>query len=185
MPWSKKEKLAAAVERLAISKTDAEAWAWLVECLWPLVLAINFRILRGNQDLAEDAAQETFVRVFQYVRFEEFREKPGDFEFYARAMAGNVGRSYLSWILREPSYSQEPVEDLEGGDESVERALIGRDEIATLLAGLNPEEQKLALLLGDGASLGEIAEALGISYSNAAVRVHRLRQSQAKQLKTK
>jgi RNA polymerase sigma factor (sigma-70 family) len=187
MSSTTEEKLAAAIERLARSKQDQEAWDELAGCLWPLIAAINFRILRGDRELAEDASQESLLRIFRYVRFDEFRNKANDFESYARAIARNVGRRYLAQLLHEPSYLQEELEpqtnNARGADLGEER-IVQRDEIATLLAGLSPEERRLVGLLEQGASLSEIAEALGISYSNAAVRVYRLRQTLSNPLKT-
>lgn len=180
------EKLADAVERLSRSKADEEAWQVLVSCLWPLIVAINFRILRGDRGLAQDAGQETLLRIYRYVHFEEFAKKPAEFESYARAIARNVGRSYLARLLREPSYEYEELEGQNEPDphkESREQITIQKDEISSILAGLSPDEQLLAKLMQDGASLDEIANTFGISYSNAAVRVHRLRLVLSRSLK--
>jgi DNA-directed RNA polymerase specialized sigma24 family protein len=44
-----------------------------------------------------------------------------------------------------------------------------------LLATLNPEDQQLFRLLIEGYTLPEVSGRLKLSYSNAAVRLHRLR----------
>jgi RNA polymerase sigma factor (sigma-70 family) len=182
------EKLPAILKRLRRSRSDEEAWRMLVRYLWPLVVAVNFRVLRGDRELAEDASQEVFLRIFRYVRFDDFVDKPEDFQSYVRAICRNVSRSYLARLLHEPSYLQEELADEAGRtagpkSEDAERGIIRRNELSTLLVGLDPEDQKLVLLLQEGASISEVAAALGTTYSNAAVRIHRLRQNLSNSLK--
>ncbi len=57
-----------------------------------------------------------------------------------------------------------------------------RDE---LLSGLDPADQQLMKLLIEGYTLPEISSRLELSYSNAAVRLHRLRQTLRKYMQDK
>src|SRR6266481_1527611 len=117
------DKLSPILKRLCRWRADDEAWQMLVRHLWPLVVAINYRILRGQRDLAEDASQEVFLRIFRYVRFDDFVSKPEDFQSYVRAICRNVSRSYLSQLIREPSFLQEELRDQDG-----KSAGLGRDD---------------------------------------------------------
>jgi RNA polymerase sigma factor (sigma-70 family) len=182
--------LSTTLKRLYRSRSDQAAWDLLYTQLWPLLVGINYRILRGHRELAEDASQEAFLKIFRYVHFGDFVEKPEEFRSYVRAICRNVSRTYLSRLLKEPSFSQTELDTeperpagFSGRDE--ELAALERDALAHLMNRLSLEDQRLVALLQQGADLGEIAQSLGISYSNAAVRLHRLRQRLSKSMNTK
>ena len=189
MDKTSSEILSSVLGRLDRSRMDNLAWQTLYKRLWPLMVGTNYRILRGHRDLAEDASQEVFLRIFQYVQFKNFVGKPDDFTRYVRAMCRNVSLTYMSKLLREPSFFQEELKNDSGGDgrsrwSDPERELVKRGEISRFLADLDPRDQKLLALLASGATIAEIAEQLGLTYSNAAVRIHRLRNVLHKSLKT-
>jgi len=189
MPAVNTDKLREILKRLERSRADQEAWNLLYRHLWPLLVAINYRILRGDRELAQDASQEVVLRLFRYVQFEDFQDKPEDFLSYVRAMCRNVSRSYLARLLREPSFSQQLLESREllksptGENDAEERAIL-RSEMTAATASLDSDDRKLLDLLRAGATISEIAERLGITYSNAAVRIHRLRLALSKSMKT-
>lgn len=176
------------VRRLDASRSDESAWKLLNACLWPLLLATSFHILRGNRHLAEDATQEALLRLFRYARFEDFRDNPEAFRSYALVICRNVCRRYLSQLFREPAYSGEVPEDrhetesLPGGDP--ELIAIRSNIFIRLFLDLDSEQRELLNLLLQGYSIAEIASRLGIKYTNTAVRIHRLRKDIAKSLKT-
>ena len=63
----------------------------------------------GNEDDADDLAQETFVRVYQH----RGRFKPGArFTTWLYTIAGNLARNHHRWLARHPSVSL----DAESGD---------------------------------------------------------------------
>lgn len=189
------DKLGAILERLEASRSDDAAWTLLYQQLWPLVFSISYRVLRGVRDLAMDASQEAFLRIFRYVRFTSFKDRPDEFKAYVRAVTRNVARTYLEKLLRSPSFDPRKVEHAEsegslgpsgfGRGEDTESAVIRRDELRHLLEGLDRAERELAMLLAEGRTVPEIAERLGLSYSNTAVRIHRLRRSLSNLLKTR
>src|SRR5438270_7979499 len=94
------ESFAEAVKRLAKRRSDAEAWETISTILWPLLFATSYRIQRGNRAMAEDAAQESLMRLLRYVRFEQFKDTPEAFCSYALATCRNVNLSYLAFLLR-------------------------------------------------------------------------------------
>lgn len=151
--------------------------------LWPLVFATNYRILRGDRGLAADAGQEVFLRLYRYARFQEFSERPDALLSYVLAICRNVSRNHLSLILREPPVSADEVQAAMDETENAwasraenpEVAAIRSNQLSVFLSSLDPEDQQLVELLLRGSTTPEIAQRLGLTYTNAAVRIHRLR----------
>jgi RNA polymerase sigma factor (sigma-70 family) len=167
------------IERLSESPDDPEAWRSLYVTLWPYVLATNNRLLGGRADYAEDASQEVFLRLFQYGKLTSLRSR-GAARAYVRTICRNVVRSYLKQ-LRNQAHTTDLIEEYghEGSGLSDEEA-VARDLKEYLEEPLSDSERQLLELTVDGYGLHEIAERLHINYSNAAVRLHRLRQKISK-----
>lgn len=186
MAQGREPRLDTILARLARSREDQEAWTLLYDLMWPRVLAITFRVLRGVRDRAEDASQEVFIRIFRYCDFRKLRD-PGDFQRYLHTVAQNVAKDYLREMRQAVlDIGQEGV-SLEGilhvaTPEQVARA---RELVERLGDELAPEERTLAEFLAAGYTVSEIAHRLGLSYSNAGVRIHRLRQRVRNLLKEK
>jgi DNA-directed RNA polymerase specialized sigma24 family protein len=66
--------LKAAIERLASSSADEDAWRFLYREMRPFVLAILYRRLK-DRATAEDAAQEVFLRVLRARPFEKVHDE--------------------------------------------------------------------------------------------------------------
>src|SRR5437016_6907695 len=105
------DPLTEVVTRLGSSRSNESAWQLLHAQLWPLLFATSYRILRGNRHLAEDAAQDAFLRLFRYAQFEAFKDNPPAFRSYALAICRNVGLGYLSRLLKDPKCSEESSDD--------------------------------------------------------------------------
>ena len=107
-------------------------------------------------------------------------------------MCKNVSRDYLSKILREPQLSEAEFQEslvefeLERSREAVspELSAIRSGEVSAFLSSLDPHDRELADLLLKGTGTSQVAERLGLSYANAAVRIHRLRQLARNAMKT-
>lgn len=176
MPPAPKPGLDVILGRLAASREDKEAWTLLYDQMWPLIFATTFRILRGHQDRAEDSSQDTFVRLIRYCDFRKLRE-PFDFRRYARTVAENVAYDYLQEMQRVASGSKEYEDALQDRVfDSPEQAALLRQVIQQIWDQLDAEERTLASFVAEGYPISEIAQRLGLSYSNAGVRIHRLRQ---------
>ncbi len=178
-----KDQLAQALHRLAADPSDQEAWRVLFLGAWGTGLSAANRTLRGQLDLAKDVTQEAFQRLIKYGDF-------GPFLSYFRAVCRNVARDALTRFAPELA-QQVPLEELEtlsprvekpATPEQLTRAKQLRDE---LLAGLDPADQQLMKLLIEGYTLPEISSRLDLSYSNAAVRLHRLRLTLRKYMQDK
>lgn len=190
MPPLTREHLTDAVHRLARSREDEQAWEALFAASWPTAVGTTHRILRGQRDLAEDAAQEAFRRIVRYCDFGEIPD--GDaFLAYLRAVCRNTARDLLRQLAGVTALARlEEVDTQARGAEpdqtySPERQLRSEDLRRELLAVLDTEEQRLFHLLLSDQPLGEIAAELGLSYSNAGVRVHRLRAKLRKYMQDK
>jgi RNA polymerase sigma factor (sigma-70 family) len=174
-----KEQLSQALQDLAMRRDDPRAWEIVITGSWATALAVAHRVLRGQLEPAQDVAQEVFRRIVQYCNFQELQD--GDaFLAYVRAVSLNAARDALRRLV--PRAAEVPLEELEtgrtprSGPETPDEILLAQQLREELLAQLDPTDQQLLQLLIEGYSLGEIATRLRLSYSNAGVRLYRLRE---------
>lgn len=182
-----REQLTEAVRRLALSRNDPRAWETLFTVSWPTALATTHRILGGQLDLAEDAAQEAYKRLVRYCDFGKLPN--GDaFLAYLQTVCRNAAldvRHQLSQSVRQQPLERigEPPAADTPRTLGPEQSILGDELRRELLRELNEDDRRLfELLLGEH-SLAEIAAELGVSYSTAGVRVHRLRSKLRKRLR--
>ncbi|HUG40938.1 MAG TPA: sigma-70 family RNA polymerase sigma factor [Longimicrobiales bacterium] len=136
------------------------------------VYELAYRVL-GDSDLAEDAAQDAFVRALRALK--GFR---GDASFrtWLLRIALNTARSAGRTRTRRGEVPLELVSETLGGDADPEREAVARTEAARAeraLAAL-PEKQRLAvtLRLHQGLSHREIADLTDMSEGSARVNYH-------------
>jgi RNA polymerase sigma-70 factor (ECF subfamily) len=126
----------------------------------------------GQRQDAEDAVQETFVRVLKNLhRWDQER----DFRPWLLAIAGNRCRTALASRRRRPT--AEPTVELVADDAPDQRAAdqLG-EEVHLALAELRAEYRESFLLFHDQElSYGEIAEAMGVPVGTIKTWVHRAR----------
>ncbi|MDC3033770.1 sigma-70 family RNA polymerase sigma factor [Acidimicrobiaceae bacterium] len=157
---------------------DKGAFEELVKRHQDLVFSLSFK-LTGNRELANDVAQEAFIRAWKAI--EKFR---GDSTFGTWIYRITVN---TAWTLRKKAkkhYSlniedtQEPVVIDEKKDP--ELVAINSDLSVVLRKALNqiPLEQRIIVELKniEGRSHKEIADYLDISVTAAKVRLHRAHQ---------
>lgn len=157
---------------MAVDRTSERAWAALFHRSWGFVLAIAFRELRGNTHLAEEVAQEVFIRLVRHCPFAELQ-----MEEMFRGYLWRVTRNACLTRLKQEHGRQQL--EAEAGRRhptvtSTDRVEL-RDLFRWMLGHLDPADQKLIRMTAAGHGLGEIAGALGLSYGNAGVRRHRAR----------
>ncbi len=163
--------------RLADSSEDQQAWEWLYRKMWPWVLAVVYRILRGHRELAEDASQEVFIRLLRYARFEEF-EGEREFKNYLYVICQNVGRDYLAALKDLHEHSAENIEEqiLDGKNSDWrERDVLLSVRAQEILGRLEGDDRRLMEMVVAGHDLSDVAKTMGLSYENTAVRLHRIR----------
>jgi RNA polymerase sigma factor (sigma-70 family) len=175
-----KQRLSAVLHILARAPDSTEAWQQLYELAWPFVFAFTYRYLRGARYLAEDASQEVFLRLIKYCNFSKVFD-PQIFRAYVAVICINVCHDYLRRIKREAQWSESaPIPYPYSSPE--EHAKL-QDLLNEAFEQLNETDQKLLSLSIQGYKLPEIVKALGLSYENTAVRLHRLRSKLRKSLK--
>ena len=147
---------------------DGRAFGRLVERHEAMVLRTALRLL-GRMDEAQDAAQETFLRMHKYLgRFDESRELgPWLYRMVVNTCHDLASRRRAARLvpldeLREVEHPTSSV-----GPEEVDRALALAEKrrlVAAALAEL-PEKERAVIVLRDleGLSTSEVARMLGSS----------------------
>ncbi|MBN2311056.1 MAG: RNA polymerase sigma factor, partial [Candidatus Hydrogenedentes bacterium] len=159
----------------AVKNGETERYSKLVDRYQSMVYGIAWSRL-GDAGLCEDAAQETFVRAFRYLRA---LRNPEKFGAWLGRIARNVSTSMLRrhkrelarrerWRLEQPPSDKDSGKDEE--DESLSETL--RRTVSALPA---THRECLVLFYVEGKSIKEAAEALGISESAMKTRLHRAR----------
>ncbi|MEI6165616.1 MAG: sigma-70 family RNA polymerase sigma factor [bacterium] len=165
---------------------DEAAYAQLMDYYRGPILNFVYRLV-GNQDEAEDTAQEVFVRAYQKLGRFTFRTSRDRFSTWLFQLARNAAIDVLRRRQRRPVQSLDEFPQLspmavgdpavEAGDKERERA------IAAAMAAL-PEDQRVALVLSvyEGQSYAEIAEVMESSVKSVESRIYRARQCLRQQL---
>jgi RNA polymerase sigma-70 factor, ECF subfamily len=150
---------------------DQAAMLALVDRFRGQVFGLCYRMLGQRQD-AEDAAQETFVRVLKNLhRWDATRE----FEPWLLAIAGNRCRTALAARKRRPT-AERTVELLadDAPDERAARQLA--EEVHLALSVVRAEYRQAFLMFHDHElSYAEIANALEVPLGTVKTWVHRAR----------
>jgi RNA polymerase sigma-70 factor (ECF subfamily) len=167
--WPRPSDFPALVKRCLAG--DQSAMLALVERFQGQVFGLCYRMLGQRQD-AEDAAQETFVRVLKNLhRWDQGR----DFVPWLLAIAGNRCRTALALRRRRPI--AEPSVELLADDAPDERpAQHLAEEVELALVELRPEyRQAFVLFHEQELSYSEIALAMQVPLGTIKTWVHRAR----------
>ncbi|HUP62805.1 MAG TPA: sigma-70 family RNA polymerase sigma factor [Thermoanaerobaculia bacterium] len=159
---------------LAASREDAGAWDLLYRRFWPFVLAIAIRCVH-DPDLAQDAAQDVFLRLARYCDFAEFEDRDEwIFRSYVARVAINTSRDALHRRNRRREYPlSEAGEATAANDPAAESEL--RLTLDWIASHLSASDAELVRKLADGATAREIATESNTAPGTVAVRIHRLR----------
>lgn len=132
-----------------------------------------------NRDDREDLAQEIVIQLWQAFAGFDGRCR---FSTWMYRIALNVA---ISFYRRESTRTRHVLSDdeklLSAVDETANQSAEMRD-LYQYIAGLDPLNKALILLYLDGNSYLEIAEVLGISETNVATRISRLKQTMKNEL---
>ena len=171
-------------DMLLLAGGHDEALNNLIERHSRMLLHYLIRQLQNETD-AEEAAQETFVRVYQHRKNFHSKEK---FKTWLYAIATNLVKDRYRWRSRHPtvsldSHTQEsglPLgEKLPDQDESPSELLESHEQLEALrraIAGL-PEELRTPLILFEYENLShrEIASVMRCSAKSVEARIYRAR----------
>ena len=161
------------------ARGDVEAYGRVVRATERVVLAIGCRILR-DPALAQDAAQETFLRAYR--RLSELQE-PAAFPAWLRRMAVTVAIN-LRRARRHTMLSLDDLDDVPVLDEIEARWSEGqRQRLAAALLLLNPADRRLCdRRYHGGWSLSRLAAAEGIDDAAMRKRMQRIRDRLRKEI---
>lgn len=160
---------------------DQSAMVLLVARFQGQVFGLCYRMLGQRQD-AEDAAQETFLRVLRNLhRWDATR----DFEPWLLAIAGNRCRTALASRRRRPQ--PESLVD-QTADDAPDQKVAGHlaEEVDLALAALRDEyRQAFVLFYEHELSYGEIATAMEVPLGTVKTWVHRARRELIERLRSR
>ncbi len=148
---------------LLYAKGDPEAARLLTLRLLPQVLGYATRVL-GNRTEAEDVAQEAMLRLWQVAP--AWRQDEAKVSTWLYRVVANLCTDRLRQGRRRRADALDEVPELSDPSPGAERALMARDRMAALQAGLDslPERQRQAVVLRhiEGLNNPEIAVILEI-----------------------
>jgi len=131
-----------------------------------------------NRELAEDIFQDTFIKVINTLKSENYKEE-GKFLQWVMRIANNLKIDYYRKVQRMPVFESNSdfniFDVLNGTDPSVEQKMITEQiysDITSLVKFL-PEEQRevLEMRIYDDVSFKDIAELTGVSINTALGRM--------------
>lgn len=144
----------------------------IVERYQGQVFGLCYRMLGQRQD-AEDAAQETFVRVLRNLHQ---WDPERDFEPWLLAIAGNRCRTALSTRMRRPRNESLPEDNLPDRQGDIQAAEQLAEEVQLALQTLRDEYREAFVLFHEHErSYIEIGEILGCPVGTVKTWVHRAR----------
>ena len=152
--------------RQAVALSDAEAFGELVRRHQSRILLLQRR-LTGERALAEDLAQETFLRAWQ--KLSSYRGS-GSFAGWLARVSYNV---FLQHIRRNRHQRQEiPLGEFEPPADTTDGADLA--DLERLLGVLEVEDQAIMVLnYAYGLSNTEVAEVVGMPVGTVKARIHR------------
>lgn len=170
-----------ALKSLSVARTDNYAWRILSDQTRPTAIAEAKRVLRGQAELADDVVQEAFLRIFQYCKFVDLTDVDA-FLRYLKAVCRNAACDMLKSVGQSPEQGE--LADSGVSEETPEHVVIAREILDEFMNQLDQSDREMLHLSMEGYDLAEIADRLGLSYSNAGVRLHRSRERLRNYLKT-
>lgn len=155
-----------------IQRGEADALTHLVERHHSPLLGFLYRMTGGDRALAEDLAQEAFLRVLRSIDQYAY---PRPFKPWLYGIATNVARDYFK---RAEMRHTDSMPDGEIGTDDAprpEEALLSEDEARRVAAAVKdlPAHQREAVILRyyQDLSLAEIADVLGVPTGTAKSRL--------------
>lgn len=148
---------------LRIQRGEREALAQLVERHHSRLIGFLYRMTGGDRALAEDLAQESFLRVLRSIA--QYRH-PHPFKPWLYAIATNIARDHYKSAASRRTQNEFPDELPASSESEPEDALLDLDEGQRVAAAMLqlPDHQREVVILRyyQELSLAEISDALAI-----------------------
>lgn len=130
-----------------------------------------FRLTNGNQALSEDLCQDAVV-AFISVRGVRKVKTQSDARFYLNRTIRN---KYIDLLRRQGHELSVKAPEEASEAHELTNTLHAAQQLDRLLHALKPADQQVLGMMMAGETLSDIARENGLSYSNAGIRVHRIR----------
>jgi RNA polymerase sigma factor (sigma-70 family) len=150
---------------------DEMAWDAWFRVIFPRVYYILFRRTGGDVALSEELTQSAIERFLLYRAYDKVTTDDESVGYLAR-----TALRLLADERRRTGVLGELPEDI-GSYDSESSIVEGRLDLERLTEQLPDSERMLVDLLREDHSIREIAKILGINYSAAGVRIHRVKQA--------
>jgi RNA polymerase sigma-70 factor, ECF subfamily len=160
----------------ALEGRDEAAENQLINSLGPRIRTVLRSHLR-SWDRTLDAYQETFLRVFTYLRSGKTLDSPSSLPGFVLAVSRNVAFEHLRSYGRQDQFPEEmpdPADTAPGPEDQVvteERKQIVR----RMLGELNPRDRDLLCLLLDDEDPAKLCRDFGVDRGYLRVLLHRAR----------
>jgi RNA polymerase sigma factor (sigma-70 family) len=158
-------------QQLQENPRNAQAFDTWYRKTYPELYMAAFRITRGDRLLAEDLCHDAILAFFTRGGITSVSDENGGLRYLRKTLTN----AYISRLRR--ARTEMTAETLAAADaeDSVLDKLLAHDEYINFVEGLGADRQALLGMMLAGMPLSEIAQTLGISYSNAAGRVYKIR----------
>lgn len=171
------------IAREAIEKAahgDMHAFEDIYRSMSSAVYSIALGITRNRQD-AEDAAQETFIRIFRNIKNFRFGSSFGTW-VYRIAVNTAINKYHQRSRRAAVTLNIEDASGLPAPAGSEARAAIDKADanlkVAALLAGLSPEHRAVIIMREmEGLDYREIADTIGVPINTVRSRLKRAREA--------
>jgi RNA polymerase sigma factor (sigma-70 family) len=173
MPVDAEDRGQAAIDLIRAAPTNEDAWRAFYEYFRRQVAAALY-VSGAARDEIPDLTQDAFRRFLQHSPWR------GDWTALPerRTVNGYLCQTARRLVLdqrRKARHQPAQEDEIELDEIAAVTPITLTVPLERLIEQLQPDEQRLLRLLIEGEPLPEVAAQLGISYSAAAVRVHRLR----------
>ncbi len=184
MEQPRKAELDPAIIELA-RRGDTRAFAQIVQRYQAPVYNLAYRML-GNAADAEDAAQETFLRVYAQLKHYRADQKFASWllSIAAHYCIDRLRRRKFQWISLDEENVQDTIPARTPDPEQVAFMHEREEQVQQLLQKLSPAARAVVVLkYWNDLEIDEIASMTGDSASNVKVKLFRARQAMARELK--
>jgi RNA polymerase sigma factor (sigma-70 family) len=165
------------IQAIQQNPADQVAWQRWFEACYSRLYYVHYWKAGGNAQRAQDAAQGAMLRFVRYRGYEKTSTDRDALAYLIRTGVNLLIDEHASAAAAEPL--PEAIEDTGQAIENAEEA----SDLERILAELPADDGLVLRLAITGNTMAEIAQALGITYTAAASRLHRAK-NRAKEIAT-